>query len=124
MSGETARREFVVTAADTAAALGSGALDVLATPRLVAWCEAVTLLVADALPHDDEATSVGTRVAIEHVRATPVGGRVQVVAELIEQDGRRLRLTVEAADGRDRLIGRGEVERVFVHPERFLARLD
>ena len=64
------RRE--VTDADTAAAVGSGDVAVLATPRLIAWLEAAT--VASAAPFVGPGqTSVGTAVRIEHRRATPVG---------------------------------------------------
>lgn len=112
---------FTVTDADTAAAVGSGDLPVLGTPRLLAWMEAATCAaVAGTL---DGATSVGTRVSVEHLAANAVGDTVEVRASLAHRDGRLLRFQVEARDGRDRLVGTGEVTRVAVDPERFLARL-
>ena len=73
-----------VRTADTATALGSGDVDVLGTPRLLAWLEAAT--VEAARPHlGPGQTSVGTAVRIRHRRPTPVGGTVTVEASLREE---------------------------------------
>jgi predicted thioesterase len=117
--GRTATREFVVSDADTAIAVGSGTLPVLGTPVLLAWCEAVTCAALD-LP--EGSTSVGTRMSLEHLAASPVGATVVVTATVAYVDGRLLRFTVEARSG-DKLVGTGEVTRVIVDAERFLARL-
>lgn len=120
--GLTARRTYVVTAADAADALGSGELSVLATPRLLAWMEAVTCLVlVETL--DAGETSVGTRVSLEHIRATPVGGSLDVVATLAHADGRLVRFEAVASDADDVVVGRAEITRVIVDSERFLSRL-
>lgn len=116
----SARLGFEVTSADTATALGSGDVDVLATPRLLAWCEAATLAALADLPPG--ATSVGTRVSLEHLLATPVGGVLDVEARLEHADGRLRRFTVVATDRQGRLVGTGEVTRVVVDRERFAAR--
>ena len=116
-----ARLTFTVTADDTATALGSGDVPVLATPRLLAWCEAATCAAVDPLA--DGSTSVGTSVALEHLLASPVGAVVAVEATLVEADGRARRLAVSATDERGRLIGRGEVSRVVVDRRRFVERL-
>ena len=68
---------FRVTEADTAIALGSGDLPVLATPRLLAWCEAATVKAAAAQLSEGQ-TSVGVDVSLRHRRATPIGARVLV----------------------------------------------
>ena len=70
---------FTVTEADTAEALGSGSLPVLGTPRLLAWCEAATCAAIEEWLSPGE-TSVGTRVELEHTRASRVGVRVEVTA--------------------------------------------
>ncbi len=120
-STPTSTLSFTVSDADTAQAVGSGDLPVLATPRLLAWMEAATCAaVADDL---GGATSVGTRVRVEHLAASRVGEPVEVTATLTHRDGRLLRFAVEATDGRGRVVGQGEVTRVAVDPERFLARL-
>lgn len=122
-----ARLEREVTAADTAAAVGSGSLEVLGTPRLLAWCEAATCAAIQPLL-EPGSTSVGTRVALEHVAASPVGARVEVTASRTHVDGRLHRFAVAAreigADGAPRkVLASGEVTRVVVDAERFLGRL-
>jgi fluoroacetyl-CoA thioesterase len=111
-----------VTPDDTARALGSGDLEVLATPRLLAWCEHATLQALLGRLAEAEST-VGTRVELTHQRATPVGAEVTVRADLMHVDGRLLRFDVvaEAADGT--MLGHGQVTRVVVDRARFLARL-
>ena len=79
--GEATLR-FTVTDDDTAAALGSGSLPVLGTPRLLAWCEAATC-AAVAPELGDGETSVGTRIDLEHLAATAVGGTVEVSARQV-----------------------------------------
>lgn len=113
---------FTVTDDDTAAAVGSGDLPVLGTPRLLAWAEAATCAaIADEL--DAARTSVGTRVALEHRAATAVGGEVRVTATVTHRDGRLLRFEVVAVDGAETVVGHGEVTRVVVERERFMARV-
>jgi len=119
----TASLTFTVTDADTASAVGSGSLPVLATPTLLAWCEAATCAaVAPALSPGE--TSVGTRVELEHTRASAVGTSVEVTATPVFGDGRLHRFSVVAREsGGGRVLGTGEVTRVVVDAERFLARL-
>jgi len=115
---------FTVTDDDTATALGSGSLPVLATPRLLAWCEAATCAAVEpALP--EGATSVGTRISLEHLAASPVGQAVEVSASTTYVDGRLHRFTVSArhVGGNGKVVGSGEVTRVVVDAERFLGRL-
>jgi predicted thioesterase len=124
--GLSASRTFTVTDADTAVALGSGDVPVLATPRVVAWLEAATVVsLEDALP--DGSTSVGTRIDVDHRAATPVGAQVTATASLSHVDGRLLRFEVAAehrvGDGDPVLVATGQVTRVLVDRERFLARL-
>ncbi len=114
---------FIVNPDDTARAVGSGSLDVLGTPRLLAWCEAATCAeLAGELP--EGTTSVGTRVEIEHLRASPVGEIVRVQARVLFTDGRLRRFAVRAwheSDGR--VVATAEITRVVVDADRFLARL-
>ena len=102
---------FTVTDDDTAAALGSGSLAVLATPRLLAWCEAATCAAVEP-DLADGATSVGTRVSLEHLGASAVGQEVEVTASRSYVDGRLHRFTVAArtsagTGGEGRGFGRG-----------------
>jgi fluoroacetyl-CoA thioesterase len=119
--GLTARVELTVAEPDTAQDVGSGDVPVLATPRLLALAEAATVrATAGRLPSGS--TSVGTRVELEHLAATPIGGTVTATVELSTVDGRRLDFTVAVHDN-DQLVARGTIERVVVDRERFLARL-
>ena len=124
-NGQTATRSFTVTDDDTASALGSGDLPVLATPRLLAWAEAATC-AAVAYELDAGSSSVGTRVQLEHVAASPVGASVAVTATVTYADGRLVRFEVVAeheVDGVSKVVGHGEVTRVVVDRARFLSRL-
>lgn len=122
LSGLRAEVEHRVGDGDTAVALGSGDVPVLGTPRLVALAEAATVAaLAGRLAVGQ--TSVGTRVELDHLAATPVGGTVRVRAELVAVDGRALRFAVWADDADGREIGRGSVSRAVVDRERFLLRL-
>ncbi len=123
---ETTALTFTVTDADTALVLGSGSLPVLATPRLLAWLEAATCAALEpTLP--EGSTSVGTRVALEHLGASAVGQQVEVTASTAYVDGRLHRFAVAARHvggaAAGKVVGSGEVTRVVVDAERFLARL-
>lgn len=120
---------FVVGADDTALAVGSGSLEVLGTPRLLAWLEAATCAALDQELREGE-TSVGTRVAVDHQAPSPVGATLEVTASTTYADGRLRRLTVAARHTEDTTSGRpgkvvatGEVTRVIVDSERFMGRL-
>ena len=117
---QTAQVTHTVEDGDTAIALGSGDLPVLGTPRLLAWCEEATCAALDL---DGKSSSVGTRVDIEHLAASAVGTVVTATATVIHADGRLRRFQVTAHDGSGQLIGTGEVRRVVVDRERFMARL-
>lgn len=120
-AGLTATQQHTVGEQDTASAVGSGSLPVLGTPRLLAWCEAATCAaIAPAL--EDDQTSVGTRVSLEHVAPSPVGAGVEVTASTVHVDGRLVRFSVAARqDGK--LVGSGEVTRVVVDAGRFMSRV-
>ena len=118
---------FTVGPDDTARAVGSGSLEVLGTPRLMAWLEAATCA---ALELPEGQTSVGTRVELEHQAPSPVGAVVEVTASTTYVDGRLRRFTVAARHTADTPAGRpgkvvatGEVTRVVVDAETFMSRL-
>lgn len=119
--GLAARESHTVTEVDTAMAVGSGDVPVLATPRLVAWMEAATVAAVDAELADGD-TTVGTRIEVDHVAASPLGALVEVRCELAAVDGRTLLFSVVALDGDGEAVGRGTVTRAVVGRERFLAR--
>ena len=109
-----------VTEEDTAQAVGSGDLPVLGTPRLVAWCEAVTCAVLADLP--EGRTSVGTRVELEHLAPNAIGDEVEIEAVVTERTERAAVFAVQARHG-GTIVGRGTVTRAIVDARRFMARL-
>ena len=88
---------LTVGEADTARALGSGDVDVLGTPRLLALFEQATVEALTGILDADQ-TSVGMRVQIDHLQPTPVGAEVTVEASLDKIEGRRMSFTVTASD--------------------------
>lgn len=109
---------LVVSAQDTASALGSGDIDVLGTPRLIALCEAATVS-ALAGQLEDEACSIGMRIRVDHLQPTPVGASVTAEATLDKIDGRRLTFTVSVSDGGG-LVAAGKITRAIVDRASFL----
>ena len=105
----------------SAEAWGSGAVPVFATPSLVGLLEAAAMeaLRGRLEPGD---TTVGTRIEVSHLAATPIGEYVRGEATVVAVDGRRIVFDVAAFDSRQR-IGEGRHERVIVSREHFLAKL-
>ena len=116
-TGLTGTAEIVVGTRDTAPHVGSGKVKVLATPVMVGLMEEAALNAVEGLLPPGHQT-VGTRLDITHVAATPVGLRVTAGAELLRIDGRRLFFRVWADDESDR-IGEGTHERIVVNVARF-----
>lgn len=115
--GLSASIETVVSSKSTAEELGSGNIDVFATPAMVSLMEKAALsAVSLHLPKGQ--TTVGTMVNIRHLAATPVGMKVRAVAELIGIEGKKLSFKVEAFDASEK-IGEGYHERYIVDMERF-----
>src|SRR5690606_1892519 len=120
-AGLWARRRHPVTDADTATALGSGDVAVLATPRLLAWMEAATTAaIADELTPGR--TTVGPRGDVGHLAAITLGAVAWVRAHLLPVAGRALPFAETAEDGSGRRVGEGRVVRAIVDRERFLDR--
>jgi fluoroacetyl-CoA thioesterase len=112
--------EYRVNQASTARQLGSGSVDVLATPELIRLVEvAAVAALADHLP--PEFTSVGVAIDMHHVAATPVGLNVEVKAVLTQVEGRRLQFEVAAHDDVEE-IGRGTHQRVLVETSSFVTK--
>lgn len=112
--------KLVVTHDDTARALGSGTVDVLGSPRLVALCEeACCRALENSL--DPGTTSVGMRIQFDHLQPTPVGAQVVAEAVLEKIDGRRLKFNVSASDPGG-LVAAGKITRVVVDLDRFMGK--
>ena len=105
---------------NTAAAVGSGALEVFATPSMIALMEKAALESVQPFLEEGQGT-VGTRLEVSHLAATPVGMTVRAESELTEIDRKRLVFRVAAFAGEEK-IGEGTHERFIVNNERFLAK--
>lgn len=120
--GQEGMAEMVVGSNDTALRVGSGTSAVLATPVMVSLMEEAALAAIEAaLP--DGFQSLGTRLDVSHVAATPTGMTVRATAKLLEVHGRRLILSVRAVDAKD-VIGEGTHERVVVETASFIERVE
>ena len=106
---------------DTAAVYGSGALEVFATPAMIALMEK-TCLESVAGKIGDGNTTVGIAVNIKHLKASPVRSLIRCDSKLIEVDRKRLVFEVQCFEG-DTLIGEGIHERFVVDSEKFMAKL-
>jgi Predicted thioesterase len=118
--GLLGKESVTVNDTNTAKSIGSGMLDVFATPAMVALMEkAAAASVEPCL--DDEQGTVGIKVNIEHISATPVGMNVTAESELIEIDGKKLVFNVTAYDDKG-IIGKGVHERVIINNIRFMEK--
>ena len=110
-----------VSASNTAATLGSGDMDVFATPAMVALMEnAAMKAVAAALP--EGSATVGTQMNTSHIKASPLGAAITASAVLTEVEGRKLTFAVKAWDDKG-VIGEGVHTRFVVDRERFMDKL-
>lgn len=118
--GKTATITSVVTEADTAQAVGSGDLPVLATPILIALMErAACAVLSDGYEHGQ--TSVGMSINVEHSAPTPIGAEVRITATIESVNGRIIEFEVSACDSTGE-VGRGKHTRVIVDSVRFMKK--
>jgi fluoroacetyl-CoA thioesterase len=109
----------VVTDDDTAIAMGSGDVPVLATPRLLAWFEAATVAALEG--HlDDAETSVGANLRLTHRAPSRVGSTLTLNAEVVAVEGPTVFFEVTAFDAEGTTVARGEVNRAVVDRGNFL----
>ena len=118
--GLKGRSETVVTEHNTADAVGSGLVPVIATPYKIALME--NAASTSLLPYlaADEGT-VGTHLDVAHTSATPIGMKVWADAVVTAVDGKKITFEVSAFDEAGE-IGRGTHERSIIRPEKFLAK--
>ena len=121
-TGIRGMRTVTVTEDMTAKAMGSGELPVFATPAMIALIEETCWRsVADRLAEGEG--TVGIKLEVSHLAATPVGMTVRCESELAEIDGRKLTFCVEVSDDRGK-VGEGTHERFIVGNERFLKKAE
>lgn len=119
-TGTKGTKTTTVTENNTAAALGSGTLQVFATPAMIALIEATASESVQPFLEEGSST-VGTHLDIAHSAATPVGMEVTCVTELVEVDRRRLVFSVTVSDPAGE-IGSGTHERFVVDNSKFMSK--
>lgn len=119
--GSRAEHHILVTGEASIDFLGSGQARVLATPWMIAYMEWTARNAIQ--PHlSDGWDSVGTRVNVQHLAATPLGFSVRFEAEVIQVDGQRVTFRVDAWDEKEH-IGTGTHERFVIYVPKFITRL-
>ncbi len=115
--GMSKELETVVTQDMTAQHMGSGSAQVLSTPYMITLMEMASFEAAqEGLP--ENFTTVGTRVCVDHLAATPVGGTVTTKAVLREIDRKKLMFDVESYYG-EKMIGKGTHDRFIIDTTKF-----
>jgi fluoroacetyl-CoA thioesterase len=122
LPGLSAELEHVVTEADIASRWGSGLVPVFSTPALVGLMESAAVRALEGQLQPGQ-TSVGARIDVRHLAATPVGMKVRAKAELTAMDGRKLTFKIQAWDEVE-LIGEADHERFVVDEARFVSRVE
>jgi len=118
--GVRGTQEEIVTEKNIASALGSGGLAVYATPCMITLMEYCAMeSVKPFLP--EGSSTVGTRLDVKHLAATPIGMKVRCETDLIEVDRRRLVFLCRAFDEAG-LIGEGTQERFIVDNAKFMEK--
>ena len=120
--GITGSAQDTVTEERTAASMGSGGLRVYATPRMTAMMEYTAWSSVEPYMEDGMGT-VGTKLDISHLAASPVGAEIRYESELTEVDRRRLVFSVRAFDDAG-LIGEGTHERFIIDNAKFMSRAE
>ncbi len=119
-TGITNRAEVMVTKDNIAGAVGSGTVEVFATPEMINLMErCCSDSVAEYM--EEGCTTVGSLVNVTHLSATPIGMKVWCESTLTQVEGRKLKFQVKAYDDKG-LIGEGVHERFIINVEKFMAR--
>ncbi|MEE0913484.1 MAG: hotdog domain-containing protein [Ruminococcus sp.] len=123
MSEKSLSKTIRVEEENLACAMGSGSLMVLATPAVVALMENAAAELAQNELNNEELTTVGTMISIEHTSPTPMGADITATAVLKKTDGRMFYFDVIAEDKKGE-IARGTHTRVSVKAEKFQMKAD
>jgi Predicted thioesterase len=116
--GDNFKVENVVSTKDTAIAMGSGGLEVYATPAMVALMESAAFNLLKSKGED----SVGTMINIKHLRACKINTKVWAVATVTGVNGNWVNFKIEAFDDKGE-IGTGEHTRYIINCEKFMSKL-
>lgn len=122
-------QSLIVSEDLTAAQLGSGLLPVYATPAVVAFMENTACALIAALPQDAEGalhegeTTVGTRIAVDHLKACLPGEEVTAEAVLLAVEGRQYTFEISVKNAAGEMLAKAAHTRFLVQAERFMAKI-
>ncbi|MBB6276060.1 MULTISPECIES: thioesterase family protein [Porphyromonas] len=114
--------DVIVAEQHSAITVGSGDLSVLGTPAMIALMEQASVQLVTPLLEEGTST-VGIHLSVEHLKATPMGAKITVSAELTAIDGRKLTFALKAVNAENETIGEGTLDRFIIDKERFMAKL-
>lgn len=121
--GAVLEKTFSIGEKDTAKIMGSGELDVLATPMLVCYMEnAAAELLGTFL--DEESTSVGSFISVKHLAPSPVGDTIKITAKITEVEREKIIHFELLAEDTSGVVGKGEHQRAVVDKKRFMEKVD
>lgn len=119
-TGLVGEAQVKVSEENTALKYGSGTINVFATPAMIGLMEKASIEAVDKLLPEGFA-SVGTKIEVKHLAATPIGMNITAKAELLEIDNKKLKFSIEAYDDTDK-IGEGIHYRYIINLEDFMKR--
>lgn len=114
------KQKITVTDEMSAARIGSGLLEVFATPSMIAAMENTAMQL---IPQIEGSSSVGTMINAEHIKASKIGETIEFVATITKNEGRKYSFKIEAYDSKGDLIGKATHERFVIDVERFMSKL-
>ena len=123
VTGIKGNNKVLAENSNSARTMGSGTLDVFATPAMIALMEQTAWQSVTPYLEEGQGT-VGIRLEISHDAPTPLGMEVSCESELVEIDGRRLVFEVVAKDALGTIIGKGRHERFIIDEEKFQKKAD
>ncbi|MCR8969211.1 thioesterase family protein [Facklamia sp. 7083-14-GEN3] len=116
-------KKYSVKKEHSAAKIGSGALEVLSTPSMIAFMEnAAYELCQENIEDTNSETTVGISLEVKHLKASAISSQIEVKIIDIKQDNKILSLVIEAYQD-DQLIGQANHQRAVVNIERFMSKL-
>lgn len=116
----TGRKEISVTEKNTAKALGSGTLEVFATPAMVCLMKNTAAESVEKLL-GEEFSTVGSIIDIKHLSPSPIGAKIICETKVLSQDRAKLIFKVKAFDNKG-IIGEGKHERFIINKEKFMTK--
>lgn len=120
--GQTFTQIITVREQDAAAQMGSGSLMVFATPAMVAYMENTAMkMVQDEMAEGND--TVGIEINVKHTKASPIGAKITISAEITAIEGRKIVYAIVAKDEQGDVVGSADHQRFIIDKERFLAKL-